>query len=233
MTEYVSTFARTITRTVELPYMLTLPRGYDASADPWPLILFLHGAGERGTDVNRLRVYGMPKIAASEPDFPFITVSPVCPENRWWMDYLDVLRDLLADIQARYTVDASRIYLTGLSMGGFGAWHMAVEYPDLFAAVAPICGGGVWAYGMPERVRDIKHVPVWAFHGAKDAVVPVESSQVMVDALEAAGGDVRFTIYPEAEHDSWTAAYDNPDLYTWFLSHRQDGAALFAPGTGR
>ena len=221
MREQISTFSSTITQTVKLPYLLTLPNGYNASAEPWPLILFLHGAGERGTDVEALRIYGMPKIAPREHDFPFITVSPVCPENRWWLDYMDVLIDLLDDVQARYQVDPARIYLTGLSMGGFGTWHLAVEHPQRFAAIAPICGGGLWAYGLPDRVTALKDVPTWAFHGALDRVVPPQSSEALVRVLKDAGGDVQYTLYPDAEHDSWTATYDNPDLYTWFLSHRR------------
>ena len=100
-------------------------------------------------------------------------------------------------------------------MGGFGSWALAIRNPDLFAAVAPVCGGG-----NAKTVAAIEGVPVWNFHGAKDTVVPPEQSQAMVDALEAAGGDVQYTLYPEANHDSWTVTYDNPELYAWFLSHR-------------
>lgn len=221
MREHISTFSSTISQTVRLPYLLTLPHGYSSAADPWPLILFLHGAGERGTDVDALRGYGMPKIAIREREFPFITVSPVCPVNRWWLDYMPVLIDLVDDVQARYHVDPDRVYLTGLSMGGYGTWHLAVEYPDRFAAIAPICGGSLWAYGLPERVPAISHVPAWVFHGAQDDVVPLEASEVLVNTLKAGGGEVRFTVYPEAKHDSWTETYDNPELYTWFLAQRR------------
>ncbi|HEX3000480.1 MAG TPA: prolyl oligopeptidase family serine peptidase [Armatimonadota bacterium] len=126
------------------------------------------------------------------------------------------MRDLLDDICARYRVDPDRIYLTGLSMGGYGAWDMAIEFPDLFAAIAPLCGGGD-----PGAVAAIKHLPVWVFHGGKDPTVPLRSSEEMVQALQALGNPVQFTIYPEAGHDCWTETYNNPKLYEWFLQHRR------------
>ena len=109
-----------------------------------------------------------------------------------------------------------RIYVTGLSMGGYGTWDLATRYPNRFAAIAPICGGGE-----PARACTVKHLPVWAFHGAKDEVVPLEQSQAMIDALAACDGNARLTVYPDADHDAWTQTYDNPELYDWFLSHRR------------
>ena len=145
---------------------------------------------------------------------PFIVVSPQSPGGGW---NNEVLINLLDETEKNYSVDTDREYLTGLSMGGFGTWALATENPNRFAAIAPICGGG-----QAFRVRRIKDVPVWVFHGAKDPVVPVKSSQDMVDALKAAGApEVKFTIYPEAMHDSWTETYDNPELYTWFLAHKR------------
>ncbi len=127
---------------------------------------------------------------------------------------------------ATHAVDTERIYLSGLSMGGNGTWHFAAAYPDRFAAIAPVCGWGDFFAGFPERVCLLKQVPVWAFHGAQDTVVPLAGSQVLVDKLQECGGDVRLTIYPDATHDSWTETYDNPELYTWFLSHTtRDGPA--------
>jgi predicted peptidase len=153
-------------------------------------------------------------IAQGKP-FDFIIVSPQCPNDIWWPEQTDVLISLFDDIETKYRVDTDRIYLTGLSMGGFGTWSLTERYPQRFAAIAPICGGG-------ERyaANRLKDVPVWAFHGAKDNVVPVARSQEMVDAVKKAGGDAKLTIYPEAEHDSWTQTYDNPQLYEWLLSHR-------------
>ena len=129
---------------------------------------------------------------------------------------LDVLTNLLDDIVARYDVDTDRIYLTGLSMGGYGTWALASKYPDRFAAIVPICGGG--KRFMAHRIKDM---PVWAFHGAKDSVVPLRESEEMVEAINARGGNAKLTIYPDAGHDSWTKSYENPELYDWLLEHRR------------
>ncbi len=219
MIEQARVFSARITRQVDLPYLLTLPDGYGKVDRQWPLILFLHGAGERGQDIDRIRTHGIPRIVLHQDDFPFITVSPQCPENHWWPDYRDALLGILDMVADQYQVDQSRVYLTGLSMGGYGKWYLAVEHPERFAAIAPICGGGIWAYGFPARVCELKTMPVWNFHGALDDVVPISESEKLVEALEACGGDVQFTVYPDAEHDSWTETYNNPALYDWFLSH--------------
>ena len=205
--------AHTFQMPVQLDYLLFLPKGHqETSVEKWPLILFLHGAGERGDDLELVKKHGIPKIVEKNPDFPFIAVSPQCPEGSWWTSELRVLNALLDEIIEKYSVDTKRIYLTGLSMGGFGTWSLATMQPERFAAIAPICGGGEprWA------ARSLKDVPVWVFHGAKDTVVPPKRSEEMVEALKAQGGDVQFTLYPDAGHDSWTETYDNPELYEWF-----------------
>ncbi|MGQ9631523.1 MAG: prolyl oligopeptidase family serine peptidase [bacterium] len=216
MKQETHTFEMQITKTVRLNYLLFLPKGYGTNPRRrWPLILFLHGAGERGDDLELVKKHGIPKIVEEWEDFPFIAVSPQCPKESWWTSEVEALNALLDEIVKTYAVDTDRVYLTGLSMGGYGTWHLAMRYPERFAAIAPICGGGVY----PEKVRVLKDVPVWAFHGAKDTVVPLERSEEMVNALKACGGDVRFTVYPDAEHDSWTETYNNPRLYKWFLRH--------------
>jgi predicted peptidase len=149
----------------KLDYFLSLPMQYASEEADWPLILFLHGAGERGDNLQLLRKHGIPRIVSEMADFPFITISPQCPENDWWLNRLQDLKFLLDTVVKQYRVDTSKMYLTGLSMGGFGTWHMAVEYPDLFAAIAPVCGGGLGILGFPERVLEIKDLPIWAFHG--------------------------------------------------------------------
>ncbi|MBI1924098.1 prolyl oligopeptidase family serine peptidase [Candidatus Poribacteria bacterium] len=214
MGQQAHTFEAQITKTVRLNYLLFLPKGYGEAEKKWPVILFLHGAGERGDDVELVKKHGIPKIVEQREDFPFIAVSPQCPQDSWWTSEVDALNALLDKIVAKYAVDKDRIYLTGLSMGGYGTWRLATEYPERFAAIAPICGGGA-----PEKACVLKEMPVWVFHGAKDTVVKPEESEKMVEALKACGGDVRFTFYPDANHDSWTQTYDNPELYEWFLKH--------------
>jgi predicted peptidase len=216
--------ARQISQTFRTDYLLFLPRDYDAnSGKRWPLILFLHGSGERGTEVSRAAIHGPAKYIAKHPDFPFILLSPLCQPDHKWSD--DLLLGLLDSVISQYSVDTNRIYLTGLSMGGYGAWSLAMLHPERFAAVAPICGGGdrigiVLNNQQKERMAILKKLPVWAFHGAKDNTVPLEESERMVKLLKDLGDDnVKITVYPEAQHDSWTVTYDNPELYEWFLEH--------------
>ncbi len=204
-----------IIKPVDIDYLLYLPKGYHETEQKWPLMLFLHGAGERGNDLELVKKHGPAKLVEQGKDFPFIIVSPQCPSGQWWTEKTDTLMALLDDIESKYAVDTSRVYLTGLSMGGFGTWTLACRHPERFAAIAPICGGGDWY--LADRLKD---VPVWAFHGAKDTVVPIALSETMVQAVERAGGSAKLTVYPEANHDSWTATYDNPELYEWLLSHR-------------
>lgn len=210
-------FDREITKHIHADYLLYLPPGYAPDGSRrWPLILFLHGAGERGSDLDIVKRTGLPKFLEKGGDYPFIAVSPQCPSDESWS--AEVLINLLDEVTGRYPVDPDRLYLTGLSMGGFGTWTLATEHPDRFAAIAPICGGG-----RPSMVDTIKHIPTWVFHGDRDRVVPLHRSEEMVEALKRAGGDVRFTVYPEAGHDSWTETYANPELYTWFLAHTRSG----------
>jgi predicted peptidase len=222
MTQQACTLAAEIRKQVQLRYLLHLPEGYGAHPrKKWPLILFLHGMGERGEDLNLVRKHGIPKIAEARADFPFVCASPQCPDSSHWAMEADALNALLDDLIASYRVDRHRVYLTGLSMGGYGTWRLAWEYPQRFAAIAPICGG-LWPGITPERAaRVLKDVPAWVFHGGKDQVVPLAESERIVKALEAEGAEVRFTVYPEAGHDSWTESYDNPQLYKWLLAHRK------------
>lgn len=201
---------------VRMGYLLYLPEDYEQQ-ESWPLVLFLHGAGERGDDLEKVKVHGPPKLIAAGKQFPFVCVSPQCPEDSWW-DATQLLA-LLDEIVRTHKIDEDRIYITGLSMGGFGTWELAARAPNRFAAIAPICGGGE-AIGL--RVRRFAHLPVWAFHGAKDTAVPLERSQQMIDVLKKEGGEPKFTIYPDAAHDSWTQTYNNPEFYEWLLAQRRE-----------
>jgi predicted peptidase len=160
---------KTITKTVRLDYLLHLPGpSREGRGRTWPLILFLHGAGERGSDLNLVRKHGIPKIAESARDLPFVTVSPQCPTDSVWDDQVDALLALLDEVSAAHPVDPDRVYLTGMSLGGYGTWNLAALHPDRFAAIAPICGGAISMRGFPDRVCSLRQVPVWAFHGALD-----------------------------------------------------------------
>jgi predicted peptidase len=210
-------------RDIAIPYLLYVPAGYSESQDgePWPLMLFLHGLGESGDgQLQRVRKHGPPKIVERQKDFPFIVVAPQCPwpQKGQYRDAWkpDLLMRLIDHVSGRLRVDADRVYVTGLSMGGYGTWRLAAAYPERFAAAVPICGGGD-----PNAADQLARVPIWCFHGAKDPVVPLSESEKMVEAIKKANGEVRLTVYPNAKHDSWTETYDNPKVYEWLLSHRR------------
>jgi predicted peptidase len=232
-------FTHVATKTNVYNYLLHLPKDYHRQSDQkWPLILFLHGAGERGDDVSRVTVHGPPKLltpgaklsaaesaAARLLAEKFIVVSPQCPANtRWDNDTLLALLDRF--IEKTQRVDTNRVYLTGLSMGGYGTWSLGLRNPHRFAAIAPICGGGERIdilIGSRAYKTELQGLPVWAFHGAKDTAVPLSESERMVEALKKAGvKDAQLKVYPEAPHDSWTETYANPKLYEWFLQHRRE-----------
>jgi len=205
-------------------YLLFLPAGYEKQPDNrWPLMMFLHGSGERGTNVWLVAKHGPPKEITAHPDFPFIVVSPQCPEGQIWSD--DVVMALLDEIEQNYRVDLTRVYLTGLSMGGYGAWSLGVAHPERFAAIVPICGGGnliSLLLSSPAQAEALRTMGIWAFHGAKDPVVPVHESERMVEAMKRLGvKEAKLTIYPEAQHDCWTETYRNPELYEWLLKHER------------
>jgi predicted peptidase len=209
------TFETTITRRATLPYLLYKPPQYEAR-DSWPLVMFLHGMGERGTDLTRVPLHGLARHIAAGEDFPFVALMPQCPPDSYWPQELDALEALLEHVSGTLKIDTQRVYLTGLSMGGYGTWHLAARCPQRFAAIAPICGGGLpW---LAERIKDI---PVWAFHGDKDDIVPTWAARSMVRAVREAGGNAKLTLYHGVGHDSWTQTYANPKLYTWLLKHQR------------
>jgi predicted peptidase len=205
----------------ESKYVLFVPHSYDGSKE-YPLILFLHGAGESGTDGKKQVTVGLgPAIKKQEKDFPFITIFPQANSKttvgkRWYANSPDGKQALaiLDEVMRTYKVDPKRIYLTGLSMGGFGTWDIAATYPDKFAAIAPICGGGD-----PSKAKALAKLPIWNFHGDADKVVPVELSRRMIAAIKEAGGEPKYDEYPGVGHNSWDKAYANPELYKWLLSH--------------
>ncbi len=202
----------------EAKYVLFVPHDYKGDKE-YPLILFLHGAGETlGGTKQPVEVGIGPAIKKREKAFPFIAVFPQSQKRTWKAGSGDADRALaiLAEVQKAYKVDPQRIYLTGLSMGGYGTWSLAAAHPDRWAAIAPICGGGD-----PEQATKIKDVPCWCFHGDADAAVRVEKSRQMVKALWAAGGHPNYLEYPGVGHNSWDAAYGTDELYDWLLKHQR------------
>ncbi|MDE0958946.1 MAG: dienelactone hydrolase family protein, partial [Planctomycetota bacterium] len=199
-------------------YQLFLPSFFE-KGEPLPLMLFLHGAGERGEDLDKVKQWGPPRFVPDRPDFPFIVVSPQCPKGQWWDIVL--LTALIDQIEQTYPIDADRIVVTGLSMGGYGSWRLAAATPERFAAIAPVCGGGD-----PETADSLVEIPVWNFHGSADNVVPEQRSLEMVAAIVAAGGErVKHTSYAGVGHDSWKRAYAGDQLWNWLLAQRRGASA--------
>ncbi len=183
------------------------PESYEGKL---PLIIFLHGAGERGTDLSLVDVHGFSKYI-KDKDIPCRFILPQCPESTAWVMNIESILKFINQIIREYDVDTDRIYLTGLSMGGFGTWYTAMAKPDMFAAIAPCCGGGMsWNAGA-------LGMPVWAFHGVDDTVVHVTQSDEMVEALKSNGKDVKYTRLEGVGHNVWEYTYKQ-ELIDWFLS---------------
>ncbi len=201
----------------------------------WPIILFLHGRGERGSEGMWQTQIGLPLQVRDHPErWPFVIVMPQCTYRNFWTDpeMLDMAMAELNQETAEFKADPARTYLTGLSMGGYGAWELAKSYPRRWAAIAIASGGVFWSYA-PERwqesatlpndyARAVGRTPVWMFHGSEDNVVPERESELMFSALKANGGHVKLWVYQGLHHDSWTRAYNEPELPKWLLAHRME-----------
>jgi predicted peptidase len=209
----------------EINYLLYLPKSYSKNTQ-WPLVVFLHGAGQRGYDLNLIRQEGLPKEFEQEPTTElrqmirnrFILISPQCPENSGWGPGSVI--DLVEHICRKYAVDRTRIYLTGFSMGGRGTWSTACHAPELFAAIVPLAGSGD-----PSQAECLKDMPIWAFHGDKDNTVKVSNQEEMVEAVKKYNENVKFTVYPSKGHDICDITYQDPKLYEWLLAQRRDSSA--------
>jgi len=207
---------RTINKDQPMNYLLYLPEEYGSSGEQnFPLLLFLHGGGEGGDDIEKVKTHGPPMLVEQGQEFPFLILSPQNPHERKFWD-TKMLNQLLEEIMREYRVDSSRIYLSGLSRGGYGAWTMAMEYPDIFAALVPVCGAvpSSYAFWVPE-------IPIWVFHGADDPVINLEESVDMVNALKRLERDVKLTVYENTGHDSWVQAYNDPELYRWLMEQQR------------
>ena len=214
----VEHFEKPIEVVMKLDYLLSLPEGYDEQDRQWPVVVFLHGAGERGDDVQRVATWGVPRLIGQGKKIPAIVVSPQCSARSWWTDQVPALSALLDEIEANYRVDKSRIYLTGMSMGGYGSFAWAAAEPERFAAVAPVCGGG-----SEDSAKAIADLPIWIFHGTEDPTVPVSQSTDMYRWIKAAGGEqTKMTLYEGVDHISWTHAYADENLWTWMFEQQRE-----------
>lgn len=207
-------FSETTNKKTGYNYYIYTPENYEKTQKKWPLLLFLHGMGERGNNLRLVKKNGPLKRLDDGVTFPFIIVAPQCPEGSWWD--ADNLKNLLDHIIKDYKIDTDRIYLTGVSMGGSGTWDLANNYPEYFAAIAPVCP--FFTPGDPGR---FKNLPIWCFHGEKDDVVPIDDSKRMIEWIQENGGTVRFTSYPDLAHNCWRETYSNPELYEWLLKHKK------------
>jgi len=204
-----------------MEYLVNYPAGYE-EGKKYPVVLFLHGAGTRGEDIKILTGNPFMKMTQKYEEFSFITVAPHCKSGTWF-DYFETLKRFVEFVASAPFTDPERLYLVGSSMGGYGSWQLAMSMPAYFAAVIPICGGGMaWNAGQ------LIHVPVWAFHGEIDNVVCVDESKRMVAAINKKGGNAKLTLYPDTKHDSWTPTYNNPEVFAWLFAQRKGGGAVNA-----
>ncbi len=220
-----------------LPYRLLRPKNYDAN-QRYPLVMFYHGAGERGDDNVKQLVHGMSDFASDDvmAKYPCFVVAPQSPNGDQWVDTpwsadahsmpekptepLRLSLELIKSLQSEFSIDANRLYVTGLSMGGFGVWDAIQRHPNRFAAAVPICGGGDVAFA-----KQLANVPVWAFHGDADTAVKPKRSRDMIAALKAAGGSPKYTEYPGVGHNSWAATYANRETYAWLFAQKRSAGA--------
>lgn len=217
----------------EVLYRFAAPEKAEAGKQ-YPLVLFLHGAGERGSDNKAQLKHGVNDIlkgAAALGESVFL-IAPQCPAEGWWTAAAPDQRErkeaggkdslpeavlaLIEETAEKHPIDSTRIYITGLSMGGFGTWDMLARSPKTWAAAIPICGGGD-----PSSVRKFKHIPIRIFHGDADDVVPAKNSELMAAALEDANGKAELTMYPGVGHNSWTQTYKNPEVIKWLFAQKK------------
>lgn len=201
----------------EISYWVFLPAGYD-ERESWPLMLFVHGSGECGPDIEAVKAHGPPKLLQTDraENWPMITVSPQCPAGKNWSG--SQLIELLDEMEKRFKVDRKSVYVTGLGMGGSATWSLLRDYPNRFAAGVPICAGFV-----PDSADPFLDTPIWVFHGAKDDFVDPETSRKAVEMIRKQGGTkVKLTMYPDVDHFAWRSAYDEAELYRWLLEQKRD-----------
>lgn len=199
-----------------LNYIVYIPKNYTTNSK-WPLILSLHGSGERGNNIDDIKKWGIHKILREDNNFPFIVVCPQCPAGEIWEMQFNMLKELLDEIEDNYSIDKEREYLTGYSLGAYGTWNFAILNPERFAAIVPISGGAI----SPKKAVSLKQLPIWVAHGDNDTVVEFEESKRIVDSLEKYNPNIIFKVYKGAGHEVCTLAYEEPELYRWLLRQKR------------
>ena len=203
----------------DIGYYVYTPKDYSRDKK-YPMIVFLHGAGERGNgkdELDKISKNALAKYAKEGREYPAILLCPQCPSRIVWNNIVFELKALIDKVAKDYNADMSRISITGISMGGFGTWEMGLTFSNFFSAIAPVCGGGLsW------RCENLKNTPVWAFHGDADGTVPPKNSLEMVDSVNAKGGKAKLTIFHGVGHDSWDSAYLDTTVVDWLLSQKRD-----------
>jgi predicted peptidase len=199
-------------------FWVYLPKRYEASKAKMPVIIYLHGSSRRGTDLERVKANGLAHLVDTRDDFEFAVVSPQAGYKYAWQQCWRAadIKLVVEHVLKTWRFDPERVYISGLSMGGYGVWTCGAANPELYAAAVPICGGG-----SPANAAKYASLPIWAFHGEEDYVVPISRSRAMVDAIKKAGGNARLTAYPEVGHNSYEKAYADPELYRWLLKHKR------------
>lgn len=197
----------------EYNYLLYLPKDYSESAK-YPLVIYLHGGSHKGNDLNKLKEYGLPYLADRGADFDFIIASPQCPDNKYWSSE-NWFEPLYAKIQADYQIDTNRVYLTGISMGGYGTYIVAMDYPDTFAAIVPLCGG--CNDSDTTRICNLSEIPIWAFHGTADDKIPICETERIVNTLTKCRAKVKFTKLKGQGHGIEYIYEKHPRIYRWML----------------
>jgi len=213
-------YETTVNIPVKFNYSLYIPDEYNNTDSLFSIVLYLHGVGERGTDLNKLELNGIPELISKGKDFPFLTLAPQCPEFGWWSrpEYVEALANLTKEIIRKYRIDERRVYMSGLSMGGYGTLALAKAYPQLFSAIIPICGG----MDNHEDIERLGNMPIWLFHGDMDKVHPLEYSTVIYDLLKPINKDIKLTVYEGVGHNSWDKTYANDKIYQWLISHKKE-----------
>lgn len=199
-----------------LEYLIYYPKDYKStSAEKYPLLLFLHGGGQSGSDINKVRQHGIPNLIENGKEFPFIVLAPQNPHlNKYWEEA--PVMALLEKVIKEENVDADRIYLTGYSRGAFGAWSLAMQYHHVFAAIFPVSGAVPASYAIW-----MEKIPIWIFHGEDDPIISIKESEGIVSKLKELGHEPRFTRYPNTKHNAWDSAYATTELYEWMLSQKK------------